>query len=110
LILPKSKIKKLIGKKILKAGIDVIIEWGTWLRGERCELRDEAWAIGSKVKFYYMKTDKKILQERIIERNKNLSEYDFHIPEDTLSEDLEKYEKQFQIPQKSELETYDYLG
>jgi hypothetical protein len=57
-----------------------------------------------------MKTDKKILQERIIERNKNLSEYDFHIPEDTLSEDLEKYEKQFQIPQKSELETYDYLG
>lgn len=99
-----------IGKKILETGVDIIIEWGTWGKDERIKLRDEAWAIGSKVKFYYLTESKEILKKRIIERNKNLGKYEFMMPEKNLDRDLDKYIGQFQIPQINELETYDYLG
>lgn len=99
-----------IGKKILASGTDITIERGTWGKDEREKLRDEAWAIGSKVKFYYLDVPKDILIQRILERNKNIWEYEFLIPEDTLHETLDEYIRQFQVPQEDELKTYDYLG
>ncbi len=99
-----------IGKKILESGTDVIIEWGTWGREEREKLRDEAWKIGSKVKFYYLEVSKDTLIERITKRNKNLGKYEFYMPEDQLENDINKYMSQIQIPDKEELETYDFLG
>lgn len=99
-----------IGKNILKSGVDIIIEWGTWGRNEREKLRDEAWEIGSKVKFYYLDEPKDVLKERIINRNKDLGKYEFYMPEDQLDEDLDNYFKQFQPPSEVELRSYDFLG
>lgn len=109
----RDQIEKLqwkIARQILKSGNDVVIEWGTWSKEERIKLRDEAWKIGSKVKFYYLDAPKEVLIERILKRNKNLGQYEFLMPEDKLESELNKYIKLFQIPQKDELETYDCLG
>lgn len=35
---------------LLRAGVNVVIEWGTWIRAERDSLRDAARSIGSPVK------------------------------------------------------------
>ncbi len=109
----RDQIEKLqwkIARQILKAGNDVVIEWGTWSKEERIKLRDEAWKIGSKVKFYHLDAPKEVLIERILKRNKNLGQYEFLMPEDKLESELNKYIKLFQIPQDDELDAYDYLG
>ncbi len=109
----RDQIEKLqwkIAKQILKAGKDVAIEWGTWGKNERIKLRDEAWEIGSKVKFYYLNAPKEVLKERILKRNKNLGKYEFLMPCDKLDSELDKYIKLFEIPQKDELDSYDFLG
>ncbi|MDP4011807.1 MAG: ATP-binding protein [Candidatus Roizmanbacteria bacterium] len=71
-----------IGKQILKSGTDIIIEWGTWGRDEREILRNEARALGSKVKLYYLEVSRETLKERIVQRNKNLGEHEFLMPEE----------------------------
>ena len=99
-----------IGKNILKTGVDVIIEWGTWGKSEREKLRDEAWEVGSKVKFYYLDVPIEVLKERIIKRNKNLGKYEFYMKEEQLDEDLNNYFNLFQPPSEDELNSYDFLG
>jgi len=96
-----------IGKQILKSGTDIIIEWGTWGRDERDILRNEAHALGAKVKLYYLEVSKEELKERISQRNKQLGEHEFHMPEDTLDAELEKYVKTFEVPTAEELAEYD---
>ncbi|MDP4011811.1 MAG: ATP-binding protein [Candidatus Roizmanbacteria bacterium] len=96
-----------IGKQILKSGTDVIIEWGTWGRDERDRLRTEAKSLGSDVKLYYLKADKEVLKARIVERNKNLGDYEFRMPEETLDEELDKAIVTFEVPTKEEMEEYD---
>ena len=92
-----------MGKQILKSGTDVIIEWGTWGRVERDRLRTEAKALGSDVKLYYLKADKEVLKARIIERNKNLGDYEFLMPEETLDKELDKAIVTFQVPTEGEM-------
>jgi len=99
-----------IGKKILQSGTDIIIEWGTWGKDERIKLRDEAWEVGSRVKFYYLEETRDIIKNRIIKRNKNLGNYEFHMPDDTLDEVLDKCFNSLQIPDEDELKSYDSLG
>ena len=99
-----------IGKKILQAGVDVIIEWGTWGKSERDKLRMEAWEIGAKIKFYYLKLPREILKKRILHRNQNLGEYEFYMPEDDLDAELDRYFEIFQEPSVEEQNLYDYIG
>ena len=99
-----------IGRQILKTGVDIVIEWGTWGKDERIKLRDEAWALGAKVKFYYLQEPKEVLRARISKRNEHLGRYEFLIPDDQLESELDKWFNLFQIPQDDELKTYDELG
>ena len=100
-----------IAKEILRNSIDVIIEWGTWGKDEREKLRDEARAIGAKVKFYYLDVPKEVLKERIIMRNRNTDRNEeFFIAENEIEPFLENCFNSLQVPTREELATYDYLG
>ncbi|MBP9691462.1 ATP-binding protein [Candidatus Woesebacteria bacterium] len=85
-----EELQWIIGKQILKSGIDVIIEWGTWWKDERDRLKNEAKALGSDVKMYYLNADKEVLKARIKERNKNLGQNEFLMPDESLDEDCVK--------------------
>jgi predicted kinase len=99
-----------LGKEFLKIGQDVIIEWGTWGRSEREKLRDEAWAIGAQVKFYYLTQPREVLKERLLTRNNNLPPDEFSTTEKGIDEFFDACYRSMQEPQEDELRTYDYLG
>ena len=96
-----------MARQILQNGVDVIIEWGTWGRAEREKLRDEARLIGAKVNFYYLDVPKATLRERIIARNKNLGEHEFHLPDGEVDTLLDDWSRAFQNPTEEEFLTYD---
>lgn len=99
-----------VAKQALQHRIDVVIEWGTWGKSEREKLRDEAKAIGAKVKFYYLDIPRNILRERLLKRNQNRAQYEFYIPEAEIETFLDDCFNALQIPTEEELETYDFLG
>jgi predicted kinase len=99
-----------IAKYMLQNSMDVIIEWGTWGRSEREKLRDEARAIGAKVKFYYLDLTREILKKRVLERNKRIGQHEFYIPENEVEIFLDDCFKSFQIPTAEELATYDFVS
>jgi predicted kinase len=43
-----------VGKQMLRNGIDVIVEWGTWGRSERYALREGARALGATVELIFL--------------------------------------------------------
>jgi predicted kinase len=56
------------GKKLLSLGLTVIIEWGTWGRSERDELRLGARALGASVELHYLSAPADVLFDRIQRR------------------------------------------
>ena len=67
----RAKIEALqwnIGQRLLTLGQKVIIEWGTWGRSERDELRLRARALGAAVELHYLSAPVEVLYERIQRR------------------------------------------
>ena len=67
----REKIESLqwrLGQQLLGLGLTVIIEWGTWGRSERDELRLEARALGAAVELHYLSESIDVLFERIQSR------------------------------------------
>jgi len=56
------------GQRLLKLGLIVIIEWGTWGRSERDTLRLGARALGAAVELHYRSAPADVLFERIQRR------------------------------------------
>ena len=59
-----------LGKQLLAAGLTVIIEWGTWGRAERDQLRAEARYIGASVDLHYLSAPVETVFERIQRRGR----------------------------------------
>jgi predicted kinase len=57
-----------ITQKLLALGLTVIIEWGTWTRGEREKLRDGGRALGAGVELHYLAASPEMLFQRIQRR------------------------------------------
>lgn len=55
-------------KQLLRLGLIVIIEWGTWVRSERDALRIGARALGAAVELHYLTAPPEILFERLQQR------------------------------------------
>jgi len=109
----RDKIEQLqwkIAKLLLQNSIDVIIEWGTWGKSERETLRNEAKALGARVKFYYLNISREILRERVLKRNRHIDPHEFYIPEKEIERFLDDCFNAFQIPTTEELATYDFIG
>lgn len=59
-----------LGQALLKRGLVVIIEWGTWGRSERDALRLGARALGAAVELRYVSAPPEVLFERIRRRDR----------------------------------------
>jgi predicted kinase len=88
-----------VGKELLVLGLTVIVEWGTWARAERDELRIEAHGLGALVDLYYLSAPPDVLFDRIQQR-------DTESPPIT-RDALENWAKLFQAPSSEELALYD---
>jgi predicted kinase len=67
----RAKIEALqwqFGQELLALGLTVIIEWGTWGRGERGTLRLGARAVGAAVELHYLSAPPDVLFDRIQRR------------------------------------------
>ena len=85
--------------ELLRAGNVVIIEWGTWGRDERDQLRREARTLGAQVELVFLDPPLAELWRRIEARGQE----DPAIPRS----DLDRWDEAFQRPDGDELAEYD---
>lgn len=98
----RAKIESLqwkIGQELLALGLTVIIEWGTWGRSERDELRLRARALGATVELHYLSAPIEILYERIRRRGME------HPPMER--ESMLQWAESFQAPTPEEMALFD---
>ena len=57
-----------LGQDLLRLGLTVVIEWGTWARAERDALRLGAQALGAAVELHYLSAPPEVLFERLRRR------------------------------------------
>jgi predicted kinase len=88
-----------IAQELLKLGVSVIIEWGTWGRSERDELRVGAQRLGAAVELHYLTAPLDVLFERVQRRGME----DPPLTRD----DLARYATAIQVPNDDELALYD---
>ncbi len=88
---------------LLRAGHNVVIEWGVWAREERDALRDAARLIGAPVELRYVSADADELWRRIVDRDLEGRWGSRSIRRDELDEWVGIY----QPPTDDELATYD---
>ena len=89
-----------IAERVLRLGVDVILENGFWVRKERDEFRAKAKELGADVKLYYLDVSKDELWNRLEKRNAALPPHTFHIKES----DLDEWINSFEAPTAQELE------
>lgn len=100
----RDRIEKLqwsIGRKVLIAGGDVIVEWGTWGRDERLALIADARALGARVELHLMEAPAAVLLARIAARGRE-------DPPITCA-DIEGWAGLIQMPDADELTLYDMV-
>ena len=88
-----------LGRKFLKTGASVIIEWGTWGCDERLRLAMEARDLGARVELIWLTAPLEIMLERIEKRGRE-------DPPITLDH-IQEWQAAFQAPDADELERYD---
>lgn len=88
-----------LAQRLLTLGVSVIIEWGTWGRSERDELRDGARALGAAVELHYLTASPDVLFDRLQRRGRE-------DPPLTRA-DLASYGQMIQVPDDEEPALYD---
>ena len=88
-----------LGQQLLSLGLTVIIDWGTWGRSERDELRVGARALGAAVELHYIQAPADVLLDRIQRRGREN-------PPIT-SEALSQWLKTFEAPTPEEMALFD---
>jgi predicted kinase len=84
--------------KCLKAGIDVIIDEGFWVKEQRDEIREKVKKVGAIPKVYYLEVPFEFMKARTLKRSENPPVDSFTIDE----ESFDHYWKFFQPPDKDE--------
>lgn len=96
-----SRISKLavdVALYCLKAGNDIIIDEGFWVRSQRDEIRQKIEKVGGKAQFYYVKNSHETMQSRISIRNQNPTKDAFVISQEM----YDGYKKYFDEPSPEE--------
>lgn len=83
---------------LAQKGIDVIIDEGFWEKELRTEMKEKIVAIGAKAVMYYVEAPIEVIRERVLGRNKKLTENSFHINKEL----FDNYSKHWQPPTKEE--------
>lgn len=99
----RAKIETLqlaLAKDILRAGGDVVIEWGLWGRDERDHVRNEAHSVAAEVEIQYLEVPFDELWRRVQLRNETF-------PQGSSGrltyEQMKEYTSVFQPPDEGEL-------
>jgi predicted kinase len=86
-------------QQLLKLGLTVIIEWGTWGRSERDSLRLGARALGAAVELHYLSAPAGVLFERLQHRARE---------NPSIKQDqLRRWSEVFQEPTPEEMALFD---
>ncbi|HET9791175.1 MAG TPA: AAA family ATPase [Candidatus Angelobacter sp.] len=88
-----------LSQELLRSGLSVIIEWGTWGRSERDTLRIEARALGAAVELHYVSASVDVLFDRLQRRGMENPPI--------RSEDLARWYNAFQAPTEEEMALFD---
>ena len=88
-----------LGQTLLKLGLVVIIEWGTWGKSERDTLREGARSLGAAVELHYLSATPEVLFERIDRRGTENPPIQ--------REDILRWAEAFEIPTEEEMELFD---
>lgn len=91
---------------LLRAGHNVVIEWGVWAREERDALRTAARAIGASVELHHLTAPVDELWRRIVERDREGRWGARSIRR----HELEEWAAAYEVPTADELATYDPPG
>jgi predicted kinase len=75
-----------VATRALVLGVDVILDFGCWVRVQRDEYRLRAEQLGAEFRIHYLDTPKQVLLSRLAARNANLPSGAFYIPETKLDE------------------------
>ncbi len=88
---------------LLRAGNNVVIEWGVWARQERDALREAARSIGAPVELRYVSAAIDELWRRIVRRD-----LEGHWGSRSITrQELEEWSRIYQPPTSEEMATYD---
>jgi predicted kinase len=88
-----------LGQKLLEVGQTIIIEWGTWARAERNQLRKTAREHGAAVELHYVSAPFEVLFERLQQRG-------LENPPIRLDQ-LQHWATLFDVPTAEEMALYD---
>jgi predicted kinase len=86
-------------RKLLGLGLTVILEWGTWARSERDQLRLQARDLGAAVELHYLFAPLAVLLKRIQHRGRENPPI--------LRDALEHWSQIFQVPSPEEMALFD---
>jgi predicted kinase len=81
-----------VAARVLTLGLDVILDFGCWVRSQRDEYRARAEALGADFQIHFLDAPEEVLLERIRARNAAASEDTFFIPEAKLKQWLNIFE------------------
>jgi predicted kinase len=98
----RGKIESLqwkLTQELLGLGVTVIVEWGTWGRGERDTLRTGARAHGAAVELHYVSAPEDVLFERIQRRGNEKPPIE--------REAFSRWIETFQVPTDEEMALFD---
>lgn len=98
-----ERCQRLVAFAHLRRGVDVIIEWGTWTRRERDDLRDEARAVGAAVELRLTHVSIDEQWRRIVDRDLEAA----HGSRAIERHELDVWASTFEPPTDEEFATYD---
>jgi predicted kinase len=90
-----------VASRVLTLGVDVILDFGFWGRSERDDFRSRAKSLGVDFKIHYTYAPEEVLLKRLVERNAQVPDGVFQIPETS----LKKWFLIFEPPSKEELDS-----
>lgn len=88
-----------LGQELLKLGLVVIIEWGTWGKSERDTLREGARKLGAAVELHYLSAPPEVLFERIQRRAMENPPIQ--------REDVMRWAEMIEVPTEEEMDLFD---
>jgi predicted kinase len=81
-----------VAARVLVLGVDVILDFGCWVRSQRDEFRSRAKNLGADFKIHFTDVPEEVLFERIKARNEMHAEGTFFIPEAKIKEWIQIFE------------------
>jgi predicted kinase len=81
-----------VAARVLVLGVDVILDFGCWVRSQRDEFRSRAENLGADFEIHFLNVPEEVLFERLRTRNDMHTEGTFFIPEVKLKEWIHIFE------------------